>query len=95
MGLILEEYLNLMIFRFFFFLVTFSWSIGNALVSGVGDLRIKSRAGQSGLQCCQWLATVVTFLQTELRRDAEMGPANAINASVYIYSKFKARCDLI
>ena len=76
------------IYQFFLYLifvfdswpVPASWSSGNAFVSGAGGLRFKISGRSNRTQCCQRLATAVTFSSEGAvlpgRNDVEMGAVN-------------------
>ena len=62
-----------------------SWSSGKAFVSGAEGMRFKSRAGQigrsvaNGYNCCDISSKRAAL---SVHNDAEMGPANALHASM-------------
>ena len=73
-----------------------SWSSGNALVSGVGGLRFKSRTGQIGHSVTNGSPPLRYSSKGAVlpgRNDAEMGPANSLHSSTY-YSEYNERYDL-
>ena len=74
-----------------------SWLSGNAVVSGVGGLRLKSWAGQSNtvLPMAHHHSDISSKGVVLLKcNDVEMGPANSFNASTY-YSKYHEKFDVI
>ena len=84
-----------------YFLHCQSWSSGNALVSGVGGLKFKSRAGQIG-HSCQQLATAAIFFRKKLcclgaltRNWASWPPQTRLTLQRNIASMMKDLADLI
>ena len=73
-----------------------SWSSGNAFVSGAEGLRFKSRAGQIGHSVANGSHRCDISSKGAVlpgRYDAEMGPANSLQASAY-YSECNERFDM-
>ena len=71
-------------------IIHFSWSSGNAFISGAGGLRFKSRTGQIGHSVANGSPPLRHFFEWSCvagRNDAEMGPANSLHAPAH-YSEY-------
>ena len=72
-----------------------SWSSGNAVASGAGSLRLKSRAGQIGHSVANVSPPLQLFFEWSCVAQcnyAEMGPANSLHASAQ-YSEYTEGFD--